>query len=495
MIKKIISFIVIMAFLFSNSGLVLGEEKDAYDILKEKGIIIETNKKGYMTRGEVAVIVGKILGLDEATASENTQSQYTDVKEDEIKGYIYAVSGQGMMKGYPDHTFKPDKEVTYGEAITIMVRLIDQEEAEGKWPYNYIKKAFNIGIIQELNEKDAMNPIKREDFYKMAISTINVIEKNRKSVQIGEGEFPKIAMASDVGGIEDRSFNEMAWKGLKRAQKELGGKVSYIEAEQEKDYIPNMEALRKEKNQLIVGIGFTMREAVLEVANKNKEQKYAIVDNRYEEIPENVTCILFKREEASFLAGYIAGKMSASNKIGIVGGMKVRVVDEFIYGFEGGAKYANPDIKVIKEYANTFCDVAKGKEIAEKMYEEGVDIIFHVAGDTGRGVFEAAKEKNKYAVGVDTDQSNFAPDHVLTSVVVRIDNAVFNVAEDIKNGKLQGGTEVKYGLKEGGVDLASTTNKLVPKNILEEVEKVKKDIIEGKINVPKTEEELSRIGK
>lgn len=297
----------------------------------------------------------------------------------------------------------------------------------------------------------------------------------------------KITMVTDVGGVNDNSFNQSAWEGLQRAEEELGVHVSYIESKDGSDYEPNLENALDAENHLIWGIGFMMADSILEAAEKNPDTKYAIIDMAYDEAPDNVTGVLFQAEQPSFLVGYIAGKMTETGKVGFVGGVEGPVISGFDYGFQAGVKYANPDVEVFRQYANAFDDVAKGKAIATKMYQDGADIVFHAAGLTGDGVIEAAKEQDKWAIGVDRDQSDLAPDNVLTSALKRVDNAMFNIAEDLKAGKFEGGTVI-YGLKEGGVDIAPTSDKFVPADILSEVDDLKQKMIDEEIVVPFNEE-------
>lgn len=301
----------------------------------------------------------------------------------------------------------------------------------------------------------------------------------------------KVAMVTDVGGVNDLSFNQSAWEGLSKAQTDLGIKASYLESKQEADYAVNLETLVDEKNDLVWGIGFMMGDALKAAAANYPDQKYAIIDQSYgAETPKNVVGVTFKANESSFLVGYIAGKMTKTNKVGFIGGVDFALIREFDYGFQAGVKTANPECVVLNQYAGSFTDAAAGKSIAEKMYSDGADIIFHAAGATGNGMIEAAKEKNKFAIGVDRDQNDLAPDNVITSAMKRVDNGIYNVCKDLKDGKFAGGTTVSYGLAEGGVDIAPTSSKLVPAEILTEVQALKDKIIKGELVVPKTEEEF-----
>lgn len=303
----------------------------------------------------------------------------------------------------------------------------------------------------------------------------------------------KVAMVTDVGGVNDQSFNQSAWEGLQRAEADLGIKVGYMESNQDADYKPNMETLLDGGNDLIWGIGFKMADTMSELAKVNPEQKYAGIDCFFEEPPANLVGILFKEQEPSFLVGYIAGKMSKTGKVGFVGGMDFFVIHKFHYGFLAGVKYANPDVEVFVQYADSFTDAAKGKAIANQMYKNGADIVYHAAGGVGDGVIEAAKEQNKFAIGVDKDQNSLAPDNVITSAMKRVDNAIYNVSKDLVDGAYPGGTNVIFGLKEGGVGIAPTSDKHVPAGILEEVKVIEGKIIAGEIVPPTSKEEWDKM--
>lgn len=305
-----------------------------------------------------------------------------------------------------------------------------------------------------------------------------------------EGPQIRMAMVTDVGGVNDQSFNESAWRGHEKAKSELGFDVNYAESKQDSDYEPNLVSLLDAGNDLIWGIGFMMGDVMKEAAEFNPEQKYGIVDFSYgEDTPDNIVEVLFKDNESSFLVGYIAGKMTKTNKVGFVGGMTSDIIDAFQYGYMAGVKYANPDAEVLVQYADSFNDAAKGKSIAIQMYQQGADIVFHASGGTGNGVIEAAREQDKYVIGVDMDQNHLAPEHVITSAMKYVDNAIFDVAKQLKDGKFPGGETVIYGLKDGGVGIAPTSDKHVPEEILEEVKDVEKKIIDGEVFVPRNEEE------
>ncbi|MBN4062658.1 MAG: BMP family ABC transporter substrate-binding protein [Alkaliphilus sp.] len=304
-----------------------------------------------------------------------------------------------------------------------------------------------------------------------------------------EEEGLSMAMVTDVGGVNDQSFNQSAWEGHQRAEKELGFNVSYLESNQDADYHPNMETLMGAGNDLIWGIGFKMGDTILEAANNNPDQKFAIIDYAYgDDAPDNIVGVLFKEQEPSFLVGYIAGKMTETGKVGFVGGMEFPVIHRFQYGFLAGVAHADPSVEVFVQYADSFVDAAIGKAITKQMYLDGADIVFHAAGGVGDGVIAAALEEDKWAIGVDRDQNDLAPDNVLTSAMKRVDNAIFNVAEMLKEGNFPGGETVVIGLAEGGVGIAPTSDKHVPADLLAEVAELEKKIIAGDIVVPYSEE-------
>ena len=303
----------------------------------------------------------------------------------------------------------------------------------------------------------------------------------------------KIGMITDVGGVNDQSYNQSAWEGLEKAEKELGIEVNYLESKQDSDYVTNIETMVDNENDLIIGVGYKMAEAVYQAAQDYPEQKFAIIDYNYEEegkeIPENLKCILFNEKDASYLVGLVAGKMTTTNKVAFIGGMESAVIQRFEYGYMAGVQDANPKVEAISQYANSFSDAAKGKSIANQMYASGTDVIFIAAGNVGTGAIEAAKETNKYAIGVDRDQNDLAKDNVITSAMKRVDVGVYETAKELKDNKFGGGQAKVYGLNEGAVGLAPTTEKLVPKDILDFAKQQEEKIKNGEIKVPSTEKE------
>ena len=274
----------------------------------------------------------------------------------------------------------------------------------------------------------------------------------------------KVSMVTDTGGVNDQSFNQSSWEGLQKLKADTGAQVSYSESKQASDYATNLDKAVDDNNQLIWGIGFAMGDALLNAAKSNPDIQFAIVDNAYSKTPSNLTAVVFRAQESSFLVGYAAAKTTKTNKVGFVGGVKSAVIDQFEFGYKAGVAYGakemNKKVDVVSQYAESFSDSAKGKAIASKMFSNGCDIVFHAAGNVGTGVIEAAKEAQKYVIGVDRDQSYLAPNNVLTSALKMCNNAVDQVSKDIMDGKKLGGTTISLGLAENGVGI-STNHKLM----------------------------------
>ena len=305
----------------------------------------------------------------------------------------------------------------------------------------------------------------------------------------------KIGMVADIGGINDESFNQSAWEGLQQAQKDFGIEIKVIESKQASEYLQNMESLLDEDVDMVIGVGYTMKEDIQKQAENYPDKQFVLIDETYDTIPENVTPILFRENEAAYLTGLIAGKMTKTNNVGFIGGIQTPVVSRFEYGYKAGVNAANDKADVNVQYAGTFADAAKGKSIANQMYGNGSDIILSAAGGTGLGSIESAKEQNKYAIGVDRDQSDLAPENVLTSALKKVNVGVYDTVKEFVEGKLKGGQEKVYGLKEDGVGIPETTKNLVPQDIIDYVnamiEKIKKD----EIKVPSNEEEYKSMQK
>lgn len=297
----------------------------------------------------------------------------------------------------------------------------------------------------------------------------------------------KIGLITDVGGVNDGSFNQSAWEGLQRAISELGVEANYLESKTDADYNPNIEAFVDEDYDLIICVGYMLADATRAAAEANPDVKFAIIDDATIEL-DNVSCLMFKQEQASYLVGYVAGLMTEKDNIGFVIGMANENMNLFGYGYCAGALDANPDVTIQQFNANSFADSATGKTNANTAITNGADIVFHAAGATGLGVIEACQEAGVYAIGVDSDQSGIAPNTIITSAMKRVDNAVYDAVESLIAGTLESGIHT-YDLPVGGVDIAPTQD-LLTDEVVAAVEEVKTKIINGEVVVPSTKDEF-----
>lgn len=298
----------------------------------------------------------------------------------------------------------------------------------------------------------------------------------------------KIGMVTDVGGVNDGSFNQSAWEGLQRAAENFGCEVKYIESKGDADFVPNIESFLDEDYDLIICTGYVMADAVRDAAELNPDQKFAIVDDASNADLDNVTCMMFEQEQASYLVGLAAGYTTESNVVGFVVGQANETMNSFGYGYLAGVLDANLDATILQYNANSFGDASAGKTAVNTMVTKGADVVFHAAGGTGLGVIDGCKENGIWAIGVDSDQSSLAPETILTSALKRVDNACYDATKKAILGKLEGGIAT-YDLAAGGVDIAPTTDNL-SKDVLEKIEDAKKDIIAGDLVVPKNQEEF-----
>lgn len=278
----------------------------------------------------------------------------------------------------------------------------------------------------------------------------------------------KVTLILDEGGVNDESFNQSAWQGAQKAQDEYNIKANYIESKQESDYKTNIETAIDQGNNLIIGVGFKLSDVIKEAAINYPEQKFAIIDGSYDEIPKNLRSILFNEEQAGYLAGLVAAKVSNSNKFGFIGGMDIPSVSKFAVGYEKALKEVNSKNELLTQYANSFTDAAKGKSISSKMYQSGIDVIFTAGGGVNSGVYESGKESNKLAVAVDLPQNKLAPDTILTSALKNVDEGVKLTIKDLVDGKFEGGKIAMFDISNGGVGYEKT--KLIPKDVIKFVD-------------------------
>jgi basic membrane protein A and related proteins len=297
----------------------------------------------------------------------------------------------------------------------------------------------------------------------------------------------KVGLVTDIGGLDDRSFNFLANKGLERAQDELGVDGRVVISRSNADYVPNLSSLAKQDYDIIIGVGFLMAEAVETVANQFPDVNFAIIDfsqAAMESKPANVTGLLFKEQEAGYIVGYLAGLVTAEQAdaqqvIGSVGGVKIPPVDRYIAGYQAGAKAANPDITTLNGYSQDFVDQAKCKEVALNQIGRGAAVIFQVAGQCGLGALNAAKEKNAFGIGVDADQG-YLGDHMLSSALKKVDVAVFSTVEAVQDGSFTGGQDTVFDVASGAVGIGEIGAD-VSADIISQVNKIQQDIAAGTI--------------
>jgi basic membrane protein A len=299
----------------------------------------------------------------------------------------------------------------------------------------------------------------------------------------------KAGLVTDIGGLNDRSFNFLANKGRQDAQSKLGIDTRVLLSKSNGDYVPNLSTLAQQKYDGIVAVGFLMAEATNTVASKFPQAHFGIVDfsaSALKSKPKNVTGLIFKEEEAGYLAGYLAGLWAKDNNakvISSVGGQKIPPVDHYIAGYQAGAKAADPGIQTLNGYSDDFVDQAKCKEIALDQIAKGSKVIFQVAGGCGLGALDAAKQKGLQGIGVDADQSYLGP-HILTTAEKHVDLAVFRFYKSVQDGTVKGGTDVVNTIANNGVGIG----KIGPAGTkyADQIKKVTFEIAAGKVKIPNT---------
>jgi basic membrane protein A len=300
----------------------------------------------------------------------------------------------------------------------------------------------------------------------------------------------KVGLSTDIGGLNDRGFNHLAYLGLQKAAKDFGIQTRVVQSSSPADYVPNLGALARQGYNLVIGVGFTEIDALKAVAKQFPKTHFAIVDvsNADEGGLKNVQGLLFKEQEAGYLAGYAAGlaaKAENGKAVSSVGGQKQPPVDRYIAGYQAGAKAADPGIETINGYSQDFEAEAKCKNVALNQISRGSVVVFQVAGGCGLGALDAAREKGVWGIGVDADQG-YLGSYVLTSALKRVDTAVYDSIRDAKNGHFRGGQDATYGIQQNGVGIGKFSVR-TPKGITAKVAQVKAQLAAGKIkNIPTT---------
>ena len=290
----------------------------------------------------------------------------------------------------------------------------------------------------------------------------------------------KIGMVTDVGGVNDKSFNQTSWEGLQALDPEVF-EVNYLESKTDADYQTNINTFIDEGYDMIICVGYMLANATREAAEANPDQLFAIIDDATIDLP-NVACLMFAQVQASYLVGLVAGSVTESKTVGYVQGMVSDSMNLFGIGYITGVLEACPDATVLQYNANAFGDIAGGSTAAKDMITKGADVIYHAAGGTGIGVISACDEEGIWAIGVDTDQAPLAPDHVLTSAMKRVDVAAQDISKAVAEGNFTAGIHL-YDLSNGGVDRAPTRDH-IPAEVIEVVEAAKTAIINGEKSVP-----------
>ena len=313
-----------------------------------------------------------------------------------------------------------------------------------------------------------------------------------------QAEAVKAGLVSDVGRFNDKSFNQSALEGLNRAKDELSADTRAIESRAAGDYVPNLSSLVRQNYDISIGVGFLMAEGVNAVARRFPDSNFAIIDysvmappftdpEKNAETPANVQGLTFATNENSYLIGCMAGmmvkKQGGKQVISAVGGLDIPTVSIFIAAYREGAQACNPGIQVLIDFSQDFVAQDKCKELALNQIAKGSQVVFQVAGGCGLGALDAAKEKGKWGIGVDKDQSDLGP-HILTSAVKRVDVSVFDTVQAVQEGTFKGGTDAVFNLENEGVAIGKVSDK-VTQDILDKVDELKQQIIDGTIK-PKT---------
>ena len=292
----------------------------------------------------------------------------------------------------------------------------------------------------------------------------------------------KVGMVTDVGGVNDKSFNQLAWEGLQALDPDAF-EVNYLESKTDADYQTNINTFIDEEYDLIITVGYMLADATREAAMDNPDQKFAIVDDSSCADLENVACLMFAQEECSYLVGLVAGSVTKSNTVGYVQGVVSDPMNLLGIGYITGVLEACPEATILQYNANNFGDIAGGNTAAKDMITKGADVIYHAAGGTGNGVMNACDEAGIYGIGVDKDQRvELGLECIITSAMKRVDVACQDISKAVKDDAFKGGVHL-YNLANDGVGIAPTTD-VVSAETLEKVEAAKKAIIAGEKTIP-----------
>ena len=427
---------------------------------------------------------------EEASSEEASSEDVSAQAETEEESSEVATEAETEEASSEEATEAETEEASSEEATEAETEEASSEEASSEEATEAETEEASSEVATEAETEEASSEEATEAESEEASSeeASSEEETEAETEEDIDGTGFKIGMVTDVGGVNDGSFNQSAWEGLQRAGEAFGCEVKYIESKGDADYVPNIESFLDEDYDLIVCVGYMMADAVRDAAELYPDQKFAIIDDASNADLDNVTCLMVEQEQASYLVGLAAGYTTESNIVGFVTGAANETMNSFGYGYCAGVLDANPDATILQYNANNFGDASGGKTAVNTMVTKGADVVFHAAGGTGIGVIDGCKENKIWAIGVDSDQSPLAPETILTSALKRVDNACYDATKKTILGTLEGGVET-YDLAAGGVDIAPTTDNL-SKDVLEKIEKAKKDIIAGDLVVPKNQEEF-----
>jgi len=294
----------------------------------------------------------------------------------------------------------------------------------------------------------------------------------------------KVGLSTDIGGLNDRSFNHLAYLGLQNAEHQLGVQGEVLQSNSDSDYVPNLQTAAAHGDNLVIAVGFLMESAVEKVAKAFPNTNFAIIDSGPAKPIPNLKSLLFHEQDGGYIAGYLAGLVTKTNVVSTVGGQKIPPVDHYIAGFQAGAKAADPKVTTLNAYSQSFTNQAACKELALNQIAQHSDVVFQVAGGCGLGALSAAKEKGVWGVGVDADQSYLGP-FILTSAVKKVDVAVFDTIKQIQAGTFKGGTTDFFTAQNNGAGIGKISPN-VPAAIVAKLKPIETKIASGQITPPDT---------
>jgi basic membrane protein A and related proteins len=304
---------------------------------------------------------------------------------------------------------------------------------------------------------------------------------------LGVNAAPRVGLVTDIGGLNDRSFNHLAYLGLQQAGTKLGVVTRVLESHSNADYIPNMSSLAQQGYSLVIGVGFLMHDAIRAVAKKFPNTKFMIIDDAWSKgDPKNLEGTVFHEEQAGYLVGYLSGLLYAGKAVTMstVGGQKIPPVDHYIAGFQAGAKVGDPQVTVLNGYSQDFVAQDKCKHLALQQISQGSKVVFQVAGGCGLGALDAAKQKHVWGIGVDADQAYLGP-QMLTSAVKRVDTDVYTTIKQLRNNIFKSGRTFAFNISNGGIDIGTISPK-VSKSIVAKVQAVKHKLATKPFPIPNT---------